>query len=461
MRDRIHRAVLGHESHGESVHGHAKDGRAIVVEVHAASRRAPDGSRLGVIIQAVDATARSDLEAQFRQAQKMEAIGHLAGGIAHDVNNTLTAVGGFAGLIEQESTEPHVQADAAQISSTVRRASQLTKQLLAFARRAVLQPETIEVAKFVATMRPMVQRLLGEDIDIVLRDEASDATVVVDAAGFEQALLNLAINARDAMPSGGTLKITTSRRAAPPPASVTGDAGGARVSDPGNRIVVSVADTGGGIPEDVQEQVFEPFFTTKGHGKGTGLGLAMVYGFVTQSGGSISLRSKPGAGTTIDIELPEGGGRSNAAPVGTSATSVAGRETVLLVEDEPAVASFSLRVLQRLGYRVLDARDGTQAIAVARAHHGEIALILSDVIMPGQTGPEVAAAVREIHPEAAVLYASGYLADAIEGRGVIPAGVDLIQKPYAAGELAERVRAALDRRDSKAPDGSDLSSPSG
>ncbi len=439
LRDRVDRALLGKESHGEVVRGETKDGRQLLVEIHAASRRADDGGRLGAIVQAIDVTTRSELEAQLRQAQKMEAIGHLAGGIAHDMNNTLTAVGGFAQLIEEETTDPVVRGDAVQISAAVRRSSQLTTQLLAFARRSVLQPETNEVARFIATMRPMVQRLIGADIDIVLRDEAPGATIHVDPTGLEQALLNLAINARDAMPSGGKLTVACARRAAPPDASDDPTA-----PESTDRIVISVTDTGSGIPEELQDQVFEPFFTTKGQGKGTGLGLPMVYGFVTQSGGAISLESQPGAGTTIEIQLPEAG--DPATPVRSAAPSgESGRETILLVEDEPSVASFGVRVLERLGYTVLDARDGDQAMAIARSHSGPISLILTDVIMPGRNGPEVAETVREIHPEAAVLFASGYTADAIEGRRALPPGAELMTKPYSATELARRVRLAVDQ----------------
>ena len=415
---------------GQSVALETRDGRRVSVEVHAAVRHTEKGEPLGLIVQLIDLTKRAALEAQLRQAQKMEAVGHLAGGIAHDINNTLTAVGGFAELIEAQASDAEVRADAQQIAQAVGRAGDLTRQLLAFARRSVLEPQTFVVSAFIASIVPMLQRLLGTDITMHVEDHAPMAAVHVDPAGFEQALLNLAVNGRDAMPAGGTLTLRTSRR-------------------DGN-VVVTVSDTGVGIPEEFRDQVFEPFFTTKEQGKGTGLGLSMVYGFVTQSGGTVELRSSASGGTTIEIALAEVPYTKGIEPSAAPAADTHGTETVLFVEDDETVARFGVRVLRRLGYEVLEAPDGDAAIAVAREHTEPIQLILSDVIMPGMMGPEAVRAVQAIHPEAAILFASGYTADAIADRGVLPEGVELLRKPYTAGELADRVRATLDGRTAQA-----------
>jgi PAS domain S-box-containing protein len=437
LRWRIERALVGEALQGEVARGETRDGRRVLVELHTAILYDDRARPRGRIVQVIDVTQRSALEAQLRQAQKMEAVGQLAGGIAHDINNTLTAVGGFAELIEEGAEDPELQEYARTISSAVVRGGDLTRQLLAFARRSVLQPRSIDVSRFLASILPMLQRLLGSDVAVVVRTDAEDAAINVDPGQFEQAMLNLAVNARDAMPSGGTLSIATSRVA---PADPAPGAGGPA------EIVVTVADTGVGIPSDLQDLVFEPFFTTKQKGKGTGLGLAMVYGFVTQSGGKVSLRSVPGEGTTVEIRLPEALDVPVAVPRAAAAASSRGTETVLLVEDEAPIALFGRKVLTSLGYRVLDARDGMGAVEIARSYPEPIELIVSDVIMPGMVGPEVVRAVRDLHPEAAVLYASGYTADAIADRGVLPKGVELVLKPYTAGEFAARVRAALDAR---------------
>jgi len=387
-------------------------------------------------MQAIDVTSALALEEQLREAQKMEAVGRLAGGVAHDFNNSLTAIGGFASLIATGSEGPDTREAAETILRAAKHAAELTRELLAYSRRSLLQPQTIDVNELVAYVRPILLPLLGEDVAIVLESHVSKAMVRVDPSGLERVLLNLAANARDAMPEGGTLTISTDRRK---PERSADDLAGCWVS-------ISVADTGAGIPVELHSQVFDPFFTTKLVGSGTGLGLAMVQGFVVQSGGKVMLHSVPGMGTTIEILLPEvADTREPSAVAAPGPKIMGGGETVLVVEDEPAVAAVSFQVLSRGGYRVLLADSGESAIGLLRAHTGPIALLLLDVILPDLRGPVVAEVARTVHPESAVLFASGYSTEAIGRRGELPPGVDLIQKPYAPDELLIRVREAMDR----------------
>jgi CheY-like chemotaxis protein len=299
----------------------------------------------------------------------------------------------------------------------------------------LLQPQTIDVNGLVAGLRPMLLRMLGEDVAVVFEARSSEAVVCVDKGGLERVIINLAANARDAMPGGGRLTITTERRHAPYP--IGGDAG--------RWISIAVADTGSGIPPELHSQVFDPFFTTKPVGRGTGLGLSMVKGFVVQSGGDVSLNSIPGVGTTIEILLPEAIGNGRTEPAAEGPKSAGGEETILVIEDESSVAALSFQVLTRRGYRVLLADSGASAVGLLRSHAGPIALLLVDVILPDIRGPQVAEAAAELHPESAVLFASGYSAEAITLRGELPAAVDLIEKPFAPEELLSRVRSAIDR----------------
>jgi CheY-like chemotaxis protein len=296
----------------------------------------------------------------------------------------------------------------------------------------------IEVTSFIASVQPIFQRLVGSQVDVRTEHEVGSASIKVDPAQFEQALINLVVNARDAMPGGGTLTLRTARR------DVMGHHTARQASDAASRIVVSVTDTGTGIDPSVQAQVFEPFFTTKLRGAGSGLGLAMVYGFVTQSGGEVELHSMPNAGTTVEIALPEVFEATTERPGRLGPAIRGGSEAILVIEDETSVGEFARRVLTGRGYQVISASDGRSAIALARAHPRPIQLILSDVMMPGLSGPEAVEAIRAIHPEVAVLFASGYTADAISDRDVLPADVELIEKPYTADELADRVRTVLD-----------------
>jgi CheY-like chemotaxis protein len=316
----------------------------------------------------------------------------------------------------------------------------LTSQLLAFARRSVLQPKVVDVGQFVTTLTARLQRLVGPGIAVEIDHRAGDVAVRVDPGQLEHALLNLAVNARDAMPAGGSLSISTERLTP--------------VDEGVAQVLIAVSDTGTGIVPEVQGHVFEPFFTTKAPGKGSGLGLAMVYGFVTQSGGDISVDSRPGRGTRVEIRLPMVGAEPQPRSTGPSRPVAArGGETVLVIDDEPAVAELARRVLSGAGYEVLVATNRATASKAARTTSRPIDLILSDVIMPGASGPEVAGEVRRLHPNALVLFASGYTAEAITERGILPKGVELLEKPYSAGDLTARVRRLLDERPGSAGDG--------
>ena len=439
LLDAISRTLHGESIQGERIHTRQRDGNEVVVEIHTEAREDDEGRSLGAIVQAIDVTERSSLEERLRQAQKMEAVAQLAGGVAHDINNALTAVGGFAELIEADTTDPSARDDARTIVAAVTRARELTKGLLAFAQRSMLQPEIVEIGAFLASMRPILDALFSETIELRIEHRAGDARIRVDPRQFEQAIVNLCTNARDAMPGGGVVTVATEKLTHVGNRDSNGADGNG-----GRWVKVTVSDTGEGIPADVQDQVFEPFFSTKARTQGGGLGLAMVYGFVRQSGGEIELQSRPGEGTTFEIRLPEVPEVADVTPVPRPAAI--GRETILLIEDDGAVREVGRRILTQLGYDVLVAEDGEAAIRIARDRGGSIELILSDVVMPGLSGPDAAAAVRELHPEAAVLFASGYTADAMTDRATLPEGVDLIEKPYTVEELATRVRAALDAR---------------
>jgi hypothetical protein len=390
---------------------------------------------MAVALQAIDVTTALAMEDRLRESQKMEAVGRLAGGVAHDFNNSLTAIGGFASLIASGTTDPETREAAQTILGAAKHAADLTGELLAYSRRSLLQPQIVDVNALVATVRPMLMPLLGEDVAVILESRVSKAMVRVDASGLERVILNLAANARDSMLEGGTLTISTDRRLMDEPDQPTA-----------SWISISVADTGVGIPAELHSQVFDPFFTTKAIGSGTGLGLSMVKGFVVQSGGNVTLRSELGRGTTIEILLPEVADTREPQVVTSPGQNPAGRgETILVVEDESAVAAVGFQVLSRSGYRVLLADSGQSAIALLRAHTGPIALLLLDVILPDVRGPVVAEAALTVHPESAVLFASGYSTEIIGRSGELPADVDLIQKPYSPEELLVRVREAIDR----------------
>ena len=418
-----------------------KDGRATVVRV---SGRAVSDPRKGRTFElfAEDVTERRALEQQLQQSQKMEAVGRLAGGIAHDFNNLLMVISGYSEfLLERLGPEPALRVPAQEIASAAGRASSLTRQLLAFSRKQMLAPKILDLNGVVTENLKMLTRVIGEDIELVMVPAAGLDAVRADAGQIEQVIMNLAVNARDAMPSGGKLTIETS--------NVTLDEDHARFHPPltaGNYVMLAISDTGAGMDSETQSRIFEPFFTTKGP-KGTGLGLSTVYGIVKQSGGYIWVSSEQGKGTTFRIFLPRVAELASAEQVATPAESVAtepGTETILLVEDEANLRYLARQFLEKLGYRVIDAADGAVAMQIAVAHEGVIHLLLTDVIMPGMNGRELAQRISEIRPNVKVLYMSGYTENVIGRNGTLDAGVRLLQKPFTLRDLKNKVREVLD-----------------
>ena len=394
---------------------------------------------IGVVQDITDRRAAEDAlrqsEAQLRQSQKMEAVGRLAGGVAHDFNNLLTVITGRTQLLlAQIGADAVRRRELELIEQTAERAGSLTKQLLAFSRKQVLQPTLLDLNAVVGALGGLLRRLIGEDIELTLRLASDLPPVHADRAQLEQVLVNLAVNARDAMPRGGRLTIATGTL-------TTAGAAGDPVR-PGDWVMLTVSDTGHGIDPASQALVFEPFFTTKEPGKGTGLGLSIVYGIVEQSGGRIVLESEPGEGTTLTIYLPLAPARVAGAAARITGAPPRGHETVLLVEDEPEVRRLTREILEMYGYAVLEAGDGAAALRTAREHQGTIDLLLTDVVMPGLRGQEVAQALAATGRRPRVLYISGY--PDLGGSESAIGDHALLPKPFSPVELARKVRAVLD-----------------
>jgi PAS domain S-box-containing protein len=391
-----------------------------------------------------DVTERRALEQQLRQSQKMEAIGRLAGGIAHDFNNLLMVISGYSEfLLERLGPDQTLRGPAKEIATAAERATSLTRQLLAFSRKQMLTPKVLDLNAVVTENLKMLTRLIGEDIDLVMIPGPELGAIKADPGQVEQVILNLAVNARDAMPQGGRLTIET--------ANVTLDEAYARVHSPvqpGDYTMLAITDTGVGMDSDTQSHIFEPFFTTKGP-KGTGLGLSTVYGIVKQSGGYIWVYSEPGKGTSFKIYMPHVTAEEVAAveqPAAVvSAPAETPRETILVVEDEVNLRRLTRQFLENQGYDVVEAADGAAAVQICVAHQGIIHLLLTDVIMPGMNGRELAQRVSEIRPNMKVLYMSGYTENAIGHNGTLDAGITLLQKPFTLQALKAKVREVLDQ----------------
>jgi PAS domain S-box-containing protein len=381
-------------------------------------------------------------EDQLRQSQKMEAVGRLAGGVAHDFNNLLTVIRGYSELLlaRLASTDP-IRKDMEEVKKAADRASGLTRQLLAFSRRQFVAPKVFEMNALVTNMDGMLRRLLGEDIiELCLELKPHVGSIRADPGQIEQVIMNLAVNARDAMPTGGRLTIETE--------TVTLARGGVREVpglDPGAYVRLTVRDTGHGMDEEIQSHLFEPFFTTKAKGKGTGLGLSTVYGIVKQSGGSITVESRPGKGTTFKIYFPlvEEGPQLTEGVVGAS-DPARGRETILLVEDEPSVRGLVFEALRLKGYTVLEARHGIEALLTGTKHMGPIHLLLTDVVMPQMSGPEVADKLTIVRPDMKVLFMSGYPDHPVFAQGGLKKATAFLQKPFTPNVLVQKVREVLD-----------------
>ncbi len=395
-----------------------------------------------------DVTARKEAEerlaqseAQLRQSQKMEAVGRLAGGVAHDFNNLLTVIDGYAGFIlEAVTPEDPLYRDAEMVSLTVAKAAELTRQLLTFSRRQLVQPRAVAFGGVVGGLEKMLRRLIGEDIDLTIEADPGAGTVMADPGQLEQVVMNLVVNARDAMPTGGRLRVRTFggvRLDLPAGAETQGQAS--------SWAVLEVSDTGCGMDEATQARIFEPFYTTKEQGKGTGLGLSTVYGITQQLCGRITVDSRPGEGTTFRLQLP----RVEQAPDELSLADdcerpLRGSETILLVEDEDAVRALTGRILQSAGYTILQARHGGDALLAAEASGNRIDLMLTDVVMPGLDGRQLAMRLHPLQPRMKILYMSGYTGDALGQYGVLDSGLAFLPKPFQRLDLLRKVRNVLD-----------------
>ncbi len=426
--------------------GTRKNGNQFPIELSLSAWQTAGATNFTVVVR--DVTERKQAEAvlrqredQLRQAQKMEAIGRLAGGVAHDFNNLLTAIRGYGELVlETLEDDDARRADADEIIKAVDRAAGLTRQLLTFSRRQVLAPQVLALNDLVAGTEKMLRRLIGEDVELTCVSQAGLGLVRADLGQVEQVLVNLVVNARDAMPGGGKLHIELNN------VEFNGSAAGGRSgAEPGRYVRLSVSDTGGGMTPEIVSHIFEPFFTTKEEGKGTGLGLATVYGIVQQSGGTIEVESQPGAGTTFRIYLPEVTGVEVVpAPQRTVQQTSRGLETILLVEDDERVRALVGSVLTKSGYVVLEAARGEQALDIARTYALPIHLLLTDVVMPGMSGRVLSERLTSLRPETRVLFMSGYSDDAILRHGVQTAGTQFIQKPFSIEALTAKLREALE-----------------
>jgi PAS domain S-box-containing protein len=395
----------------------------------------------GIVVNMRDVTAQSKLESELRQAQKMESVGQLAGGVAHDFNNLLTVIAGRTDfLLGSTNLDSEQTTDLEEIKKAAERAAELTRQLLAFSRKQLLQPRVLDLNRVMGEVEPMLRRLIGEDIQIRIVAGERLGNVTADPGQLQQILMNLALNARDAMPNGGTIMLQTANQ------TIRGGttAGSTQVPQ-GEYVVLQVSDTGTGMDLSTQGRIFEPFFTTKGQGKGTGLGLSTVYGIVKQSGAAISVVSAPGAGATFSVYFPRTDGYALAQATEKDVESpLSGSETILLVEDDRAVRNLVERVLNSRGYLVLSAGHGGDALRLAQTRNGDIDLVLTDIVMPTMSGRELVEALRSTRPEVRVLYMSGYTDDEIVRRGLHDPNMSFIQKPFTAENLAVQVRKVLD-----------------
>ncbi len=402
-------------------------------------------TRLGVTVaremsQAEGRRERGRLEQQFRQAQKMEAVGRLAGGVAHDFNNLLTVITGYAELLLTAGgiTEPQRTA-LAEIQKAAERGGALTHQLLAFSRGQPFVARAVPLNQLIVHMERMLSRLIGEDVELITIAAADPGLVRTDAGQLEQVVMNVVVNARDAMPGGGKLIIETAN-------VEVGPTHGVPIMElkPGRYVMLAISDTGMGMDADTVTHLFEPFFTTKAPGKGTGLGLATAYGIVKQSGGAIGVYSEPGHGTTIKIYLPSADSKVTAeAPVAEPVGALRGSETILVLEDEPRVRKLICEVLTGRGYRVLEAVRGEEAIRIAEEHGGGIQLLLTDVVMPEMSGPQALEQMRSRYPHLKVLFMSGYTDEAMRHHGILDSGAPFLQKPFLPEALARKVREVL------------------
>jgi len=439
-REMLRRKLAGERVTAYEMEIIAKDGHRVTVEANT-KLVYENGMPVGVQGIARDVTERKQLEEQLRQSQKMEAIGQLAGGVAHDFNNLLTAINGYSGLALQRIEDNHpLRGYLEEIKKAGDRAANLTRQLLAFGRKQILQPIPINLNDIVTDMNKMLRRLIGEDVALTAKLDLSLKKIKADPGQIEQVLVNLVVNARDAMPMGGNLTIETAT------AELDQDYADRHMGVlPGDYVMLAVSDTGTGMDQVTQARIFDPFFTTKEKGKGTGLGLSTVYGIVKQSGGSIWVYSEPGHGSTFKVYLPQWTNAPQETEVKLAEPAPpAGTETILLVEDEDVVRGLATKILEQAGYKVLAASRGQEAIRLGHECTEPIHLLLTDVVMPETSGKEVADRLRELLPGLRVVFMSGYTDEAIVHHGVLDSNIEFIQKPFTPNALVRKVREVLD-----------------
>ncbi len=426
-------AATGHECEYRARH---KDGSERVLETFAGKPHQDDGREV-VILNTRDVTEKKVLEAQLLTSQKMEAVGLLAGGIAHDFNNLLTVIRGYAETLPERMPPQTSCEEIEEIKRAADRATVLTQQLLAFSRKQIVRPATIDLNGTIAELSNLLARLIGENIELQIRTSDELLSVVADPGQVEQVLMNVAVNARDAMPSGGVLTIETGTATVGPSEQPYGLVAGRYAT-------VTISDTGSGIAPEILSRIFDPFFSTKPAGKGTGLGLSTAFGIMQQAHGRIEVRSEVGRGSAFTLYFPESGEPvqpRRAADVQRPAT---GTETILVVEDEAAVRRLVVRVLMSNGYHVLTAANGAEALETCRSHDGDVSLLITDVVMPGMSGPELVDRLAAIRPRTRVIYMSGYAGDAVSQLGITEARVRFLAKPFTPPVLLARVREALD-----------------
>jgi PAS domain S-box-containing protein len=426
---------------GAEVQWRSKDGRSVNVRL-AGRVDSDETGRLYYEVLAENVTERIQFESQLRQIQKMQAVGQLAGGIAHDFNNLLMVMRGHIEILSTRlapGAGTPARNNLDQLERATQRAAMLTRQLLAFSRQQVLQSRVLDVNRVIAEMIEMLPRLIGENIEVSFRAGERLRSVKADAGQLEQALLNLTVNARDAMPGGGRIRIETS--------NVEIDDTYIRrrpVVPPGSYVVLTVSDTGCGIPKEIQSRIFEPFFTTKEKGKGTGLGLAMVYGIVKQSGGYVWAYSEVGQGAVFKIYLPAVEQPVEVSePLAGPLEKLEGTETILLVEDETSVRELISQYLRDMGHTVAEASDGAEALEVARRYRGTVHMLVTDMVMPKMSGRELADRLLELDPQLKVLFISGYTGDSAARNGILEGEMAFLQKPFGLRDLARKIREVL------------------
>jgi PAS domain S-box-containing protein len=424
----------------------SKDGRFLTVQLSVRAVRNGEGRVEYYETFVRDVTDQRRLQQQLLQSQKMEAVGRLAGGIAHDFNNLLTVITSYSSLLlEDLQKDDPKRDDVEQVRKAAEGAAALTRQLLTFSRQEVAEPRVVSLNDVVESFQKILRRAIGEDIEFATRLAPDLGLVVADIGHLEQVLMNLAVNARDAMPSGGTLTIETANVEHDPDLARSHDAAAVRWF-----VMLAVSDTGSGMDEETKAKIFEPFFTTKAPGKGTGLGLSTVYGIVKQAGGFIWVYSEPGHGTTFKLYLPRADVTTEGMTAARDAQAPRGTETVLLVEDATAVRAVTKQLLERQGYTVLEAPNGEVALRLAQQHDGPIHLLLTDVVMPVMGGRQLAEQLIRVRPDIRVLYASGYTDDSVVRHGVLEAGTAYVQKPFAPESLARKVHDVLDASEIRA-----------